>query len=207
MNVDALIVAFDRGLRTVFAPASSVRPVPGTTLPEGVLSPDERRHVAGLMRVNHVGEVCAQALYQAQSSFARQPVLRRELLSAAAEETEHLAWTSQRLREMGGRRSLLNPFWYAGAWMIGASAAWVGDRWSLGFLAETERQVVAHLSGHLQRLPAQDDKSRAIVLQMRTDEAAHAETAVAAGAAPLPWPLRIAMRGAARVMTGTAYFI
>lgn len=159
------------------------------------------------MRVNHVGEVCAQALYEAQAMTARSPQLREQMRRAAQEETDHLAWTAQRLRALGDRPSLLNPLWYAGAFAIGLAAGRAGDAWSLGFVVETERQVEEHLASHLDRLPAEDEASRAIVAQMKVDEAAHAEQALAAGAAPLPAPVRWLMRGAAKVMTTTAHYL
>ena len=171
------------------------------------LSPAERRLSGALMRVNHVGEVCAQALYQAQSLTARTPALRRQMSAAALEETDHLAWTERRLRELNDRPSLLNPFWYAGAFALGLAAGRAGDAWSLGFVVETERQVEQHLAGHLSRLPADDMASRAIVAQMKADEAAHGDAAQQAGAQPLPAPLRWAMRLAAKVMTTTAHRI
>ncbi|MGL5631096.1 MAG: 2-polyprenyl-3-methyl-6-methoxy-1,4-benzoquinone monooxygenase, partial [Azovibrio sp.] len=157
---DSLIVEFDKGLRTLFAKASSVRPVPGEQAPEAELSPEERRHAGALMRVNHVGEVCAQALYQGQAITSHNPETREALEAAAREETEHLAWTEQRIQELGGRKSLLNPLWYSGALAIGMLAGRLGDKWNLGFLAETERQVEAHLTDHLEKLPSQDQRSR-----------------------------------------------
>src|SRR5262245_47688687 len=160
-SVDELIVAFDKGLRTVFAPAQSLRPVPGDELSAQALSEPQRALSAALMRVNHAGEVCAQALYQGQALTARNPQAKAALVRSAEEEIEHLAWTEQRIEELGGRRSLLNPFWYAGSYLIGAASGLAGDRWNLGFLAETERQVVEHLDGHLERLSHQDAKSRA----------------------------------------------
>lgn len=205
MLADRLIMEFDRALRTLAAPARSVRPVPGTSQPECEMSDADRRHVAALMRVNHVGEICAQALYQGQALTSRDPSLRVSLAQAADEETEHLAWTAQRIDEMGGRTSLLNPLWYAGALGIGVVAGIAGDRWNLGFLAETERQVEAHLAGHLSRLPEGDERSRAIVEQMKRDEIGHAETAVKLGAAELPSPVKTAMRMASKVMTTVAY--
>lgn len=207
MLADRFIVEFDKALRTVFATARSVRPVPGNDVPEADLSADERRHVVGLMRVNHVGEICAQALYQGQALTSNEASLRQALQQAADEETEHLAWTEQRIAELGGRKSLLNPLWYAGALGIGVLAGRFGDRWNLGFLAETERQVEAHLDGHLGRLPAQDEKSRCIIDQMKADEVEHARTAVALGGADLPAPVKTAMRLASRVMTTAAYRI
>ncbi len=205
--LDRAILEFDKSLRTLFAPATSVRPVPGEALPETRLDESGRRHAAALMRVNHVGEVCAQALYQGQSLSSGNPVLREELDQAAREETEHLAWTEARISALGGRKSLLNPLWYLGALALGVAAGRLGDRWNLGFLAETERQVEAHLDDHLARLPAADEKSRAVLAQMRTDEVAHAETAVRLGAAELPVPVRAAMKAASRVMTTTAYYL
>ena len=202
--LDDLIVEFDRALRTVFAPAQSRRPRPGTDLPETVFEEREKRRVAGLIRVDHVGEVCAQALYQGQALTARDPAITASLREAGEQETEHLAWTEQRLVEVGGRKSLLNPLWYAGALGIGLLAGRLGDRWSLGFLAETERQVGAHLSGHLERLPEGDGRSRAILEQMALDEAGHADRAQSLGAAELPLPVKIAMKLASKVMTGTA---
>lgn len=200
-------MAFDRGLRTLFAPAQSARATPGEDLPEAELTDEQRRLAAALMRVNHTGEICAQALYQGQALTARNERARAALEQAAREETEHLAWTERRLEELGGRKSLLNPFFYAGSFAIGAAAGLVGDRWNLGFLAETERQVVAHLQGHLGRLPEQDRKSRAIVEQMKADEARHATSAIRHGGAELPQPARAAMKLSSKVMTETAYWI
>lgn len=207
MNLDRLIVEFDKALRAVALSASSRRPNPAADLPEADLSERERRHAAALMRVNHVGEICAQALYQGQSVTSRTPSLRVELAQAAQEETEHLAWTEARIAELGGRKSLLNPLWYGGALAIGLAAGAGGDRWNLGFLAETERQVGAHLDGHLKRLPAADCRSRAIVAQMRSDELAHAAVAVRLGAAELPRPVGMAMRIASGFMTRLAYYL
>ena len=206
-TLDDLIVAFDKGLRTVFAPAHSSRPVPGEDLPHAELSRAERAHSAALMRVNHTGEICAQALYQGQVLTARDPVARAALERSAQEESEHLAWTGRRIEELGGRQSVLNPLFYAGSFAIGAAAGLLGDRWNLGFLAETEHQVVAHLEGHLVRLPAADEKSRAVVEQMKDDEARHATTALEHGAAELPATAKSAMRAASRVMTGTSYWV
>ena len=205
--IDRLIVSLDRGLRTLFAPAVSARPLPGLELPEGEMSAARRGHAAALMRVNHTGEVCAQALYQGQALTARSSQVQSALERAAAEETEHLAWTERRIEELGGRKSLLNPLWYAGSFAAGAAAGLLGDRWNLGFLAETERQVVEHLDGHLSRLPPEDQKSRAIVGEMRLDEARHATTALEHGASDLPGPVRAIMRVASSVMTRTTYWI
>lgn len=204
---DSLILNFDRALRTLFAPAASRRPHPDAGLPEAALTDAERRHVAGLMRVNHSGEVCAQALYQGQSLTARNPDIAQALQQAADEETEHLAWCERRLNELNSHKSLLNPLWYTGSFALGVLAGALGDRWNLGFLAETERQVEGHLDGHLQRLPAQDVKSRAIVEQMKADEIRHAETAIALGGAELPLPVKLAMKLTAKVMTQTAYWV
>lgn len=205
--MDSLILAFDKALRTVFAPAPALRPAPGAELPEADLAPSQRRHAARLMRVNHSGEVCAQALYQGQAAVSRNESTRQALATAAWEETEHLNWTERRIEELGGRKSLLNPVWYTGALTLGMAAAFLGDRWNLGFLAETERQVEAHLADHLGRLPDADLKSQAILEQMKADETRHAETAVQLGAAQLPLPARFAMKLASRVMTRTAYWV
>jgi ubiquinone biosynthesis monooxygenase Coq7 len=207
MNLDQLIIEFDKGLRTVFASAPTQRPVPGGDLPEAELSPEEKRHAAALMRVNHVGEVCAQALYQGQALTSRDPALAGALHQAAREETEHLAWTETRIADLGGRKSLLNPLWYGGALAMGLAAGRMGDAWNLGFLAETERQVEAHLADHLGRLPAADRKSQAVLDQMKRDEIAHAETAIRLGARELPGPVKLAMKLASRVMTRTAYWV
>lgn len=209
MNLDALITSLDNGLRTVTGAVHAARPCPQPDpgLPAPELDEDERRLSGALMRVNHVGEVCAQALYQAQALTARDPALRERLAQAAREETDHLAWTQQRLEALGDRPSLLNPLWYAGAFGIGLLAGRAGDAVSLGFVVETERQVEAHLAGHLDRLPAGDTASRAIVDAMKHDEREHADLAQAAGAAALPAPVRWAMRAAARVMTTTAHRI
>jgi len=206
-DIDRLITNFDRGLRTLFAPAQSVRSVPGEDLPDAPLPPGEREHAAALMRVNHTGEICAQALYQGQALTARGSEAQSALERAAQEETEHLAWTESRINELGGRKSVLNPLFYAGSFAIGAAAGLLGDRWNLGFLAETERQVVEHLDGHLRKLPAGDGKSRAIVAEMRLDESRHATTAVQHGASELPHPARAIMRIASAVMTRTSYWL
>ncbi len=203
MTIDEVIIAFDKGLRTLAAEAPSVRPSPAAGVEDRFLADDEKRLSIGLMRVNHIGEVCAQALYQGQSLTCRTPYLRLALQEAASEETEHLAWTAQRIRELGGGTSLLAPAFYIGALGLGALAGQLGDRWNLGFLAETERQVEVHLAGHLARLPVSDVKSRAIVHQMRVDEIQHAEMAVRLGAADLPRYAKMAMKLAARVMTTT----
>ena len=207
MSVDQFVIEFDRALRTVFGTARSIRPVPGSGLPDAVVDVDGRSHAVGLMRVNHCGEVCAQALYQGQALTSRQPAVSEALRSAANEETEHLAWTAQRIAELGGRKSLLNPLWYIGSLGLGVAAGVLGDRWSLGFLAETERQVEAHLDSHLLSLPENDGRSRAIVEQMRLDEIQHAETAVHYGAAELPSVIKSAMRRVSKLMTRAAYHL
>lgn len=205
--LDKTIIEFDKVLRTLFTKAVTRREVPGRRLPEPELSPEERGHAGALMRVNHVGEICAQALYQGQAATCGDPQVRKALDRAADEETEHLAWTEQRIEELGARKSWLNPFWYGGALTFGLVAGKLGEGWSLGFLAETERQVEAHLDGHLTTLPQSDVRSRAIVAQMRDDEIAHADMAVRLGARALPLPMKAAMRLAAKVMTATAYRI
>lgn len=205
--IDALISEFDKALRTVFAHAPTHRSVPGSQLPEADLSPAERRIAAALMRVNHCGEICAQALYQGQALTSRQAHIRDALRQAAWEETEHLNWTESRIDELGGRKSLLNPLWYGGALAMGILAGKFGDQWNLGFLAETERQVEGHLEGHLAWLPAVDEKSAAVLEQMKQDEIRHADTAVRLGAHELPSVVKVAMRWSSKIMTGTAYYV
>ena len=207
--LDRLVAAADNALRTLTDAGAASRPypVPAADPAAEALGPAERRLSGALMRVNHVGEVCAQALYNAQALAARDPELRSRFEQASREETDHLAWTRQRLRELGSRASVLNPLWYAGAFGIGWLAGQTSDRLSLGFVVETERQVERHLQSHLDRLPAADLASQAIVAQMKDDEANHAAMAEEAGAAPLPAPLRIAMRAAAKVMTTTAHYL
>lgn len=205
--LDALISALDLALRTVAGASHAARPCPRPAHEGAELGQDERALSGALMRVNHVGEVCAQALYSAQALSTRDPVLQRQFDIAAREETDHLAWTQQRLRELGARPSLLNPLWYGGAFAIGLLAGRAGDAVSLGFLVETERQVEQHLEAHMDRLPAADAASRVIVEQMKQDEARHADAALAAGGAGLPAPVRWAMRAAAKVMTVTAHRI
>jgi ubiquinone biosynthesis monooxygenase Coq7 len=207
MLLDALLIATDNALRTLSGANHAARPCPKAAEPDGALSEADKKLSSALMRVNHVGEVCAQALYNAQALSTRDPALRQQFEHAGREETDHLAWTQQRLRELGGRTSLLNPLWYAGAFGIGLLAGRLGDATSLGFVVETERQVEQHLESHLSALPPGDDTSRAIVRQMQADEARHATEAQAAGAAELPPPVRWAMRAAAKVMTGTAHHI
>ncbi len=206
-TTDALLTAADTALRTLFAPPRAARPMPQPAGAGPELSAEEARLSAALMRVNHVGEVCAQALYTAQALTTPSPALREHFMRACTEETDHLAWTKQRLDALGARPSLLNPLWYAGAFGIGLVAGRLGNAVSLGFVVETERQVEAHLQGHLDRLPAGDTASRAIVVQMAADEAAHAVDAQKAGAAELPGPVKELMRGAAKVMTTTAHYV
>ncbi|MBI5899649.1 MAG: 2-polyprenyl-3-methyl-6-methoxy-1,4-benzoquinone monooxygenase [Rhodocyclales bacterium] len=205
--LDMLIPEFDKALRAVFASAPTRRRMPGADLPEAELSTEEKRHVAALMRINHCGEICAQALYQGQAMASLDPAVRRELDHAAREETEHLNWTETRIAELGGRKSLLNPLWYGGSLAIGVIAGKCGDAWSLGFLAETERQVEGHLEGHKARLPAQDRKSWEILEQMKQDETRHADTAAGYGARELPPPVKAAMKLSSRVMTRLSYWI
>jgi len=205
--LENLIVPFDRALRTLTGTVSPTRPTPGERIAEPDLTARERRDAAGLMRVNHTGEVCAQALYAAQALVARDADVRARYAEAAREEEDHLAWTQARLAELDARPSLLNPLWYAGSFAIGLAAGVAGDRANLGFVVETERQVEDHLTAHIERLPANDTKSRAIVTQMRDDEARHGAMATDAGAVPLPFPVRRAMRAAADVMRAVAYRI
>lgn len=207
ISLDKLIVEFDKGLRTLFAPAPTRRALPGGDLPDTELSAEEKHRCVSLMRVDHCGEICAQALYQGQALTARNADVKAALEQAAWEETEHLNWTETRIKELGGRTSFLNPLWYTGSLAIGALAGALGDKWNLGFLAETERQVEQHLENHLGRLPQRDEKSRAILEQMKSDEARHADTALEHGGAPLPLPLKGAMRLSAKIMTSTAYWI
>ena len=207
LDLDRLIIGFDRGLRTLFAPAPASPRTPAGGVADAQLDETSKTLAAALMRVNHSGEVCAQALYQGQALTARDSAARQALERAAEEETEHLAWTERRIEELGGRKSALNPLWYAGSFAVGAAAGLLGDRWNLGFLAETERQVVRHLEGHLEKLPAADLRSRAILEQMKDDEARHATSAIRHGGAELPLPVRLAMRGASQVMTRTAFWI
>lgn len=205
--IDSVLTAADAALRTLFARPHATRATPAPSEAPGELSEAERREAGALMRVNHVGEVCAQALYTAQAAVARDPALRAHFTEAAHEETDHLAWTRQRLDELGARPSILNPLWYAGAFGLGLVAGRLGDPLSLGFVAETERQVEAHLESHLGRLPPGDSASKAVVEQMKLDEARHASQAINAGAAELPPPAKALMRAASRVMTTLAHRI
>jgi ubiquinone biosynthesis monooxygenase Coq7 len=205
--LDHLITGMDKALRVIAGVASSSRPNPAAHAADADMSEQERRHAAGLMRVNHVGEVCAQALYNAQARFAKDPVMKEKFEKAGREEEDHLAWTAQRLAELNSQPSLLNPLWYAGAYAIGSVAAHLGDKRSLGFVVETERQVESHLDSHLALLPGQDAKSRAIVQQMKDDEIAHGEAAREMGGEDAPEPVRAAMAIASKFMTTTAYYI
>ena len=205
-KMDRALVEIERALGTIFEPTPvAVRPSPAADIPDAPLDDAARRHAAGLMRVNHVGEVCAQALYFGQAAVAHDEAQRTRMLEAAAEETDHLGWCGERLKELDSRPSLLNPLWYAGAYAIGAAAGLVSDRLSLGFVVETERQVEAHLGEHLERLPDADARSRAIVAVMKDDEARHATNALAAGAQTLPDPVPALMRFASNVMKAVAY--
>lgn len=203
--LDRAIVEFDRALRTVAGVHQAERPSPAQGIPEGDLDSAARAHSAALMRVNHVGEVCAQALYQGQALTARNPGTRESLQRAAREEGDHLAWSMERIRAHGGHPSLLNPLWYAGSLALGIGAGLLGDRWNLAFLAETERQVEEHLTGHLDRLSPEDAPTRRVVEAMRADEARHRDTAISLGAAELPQPVKRAMRALAKAMTTVAY--
>ena len=206
-NMDSLIVEFDKGLRTLLSQSHSVRPHPDANLPDATMTDAEKKHAAGLMRINHSGEICAQALYQGQALTARDPAVQQKLQQAAQEETEHLAWTSKRVHELGGHLSVLNPLWYTGSLALGAVAGLLGDKWNLGFLAETEHQVGGHLQSHLDKLPQQDEKSRAIVSQMYIDETGHSEMAKQLGGAELPVPVKKLMQASSKVLTHTAYRI
>jgi len=206
-TLDSVLGAADAALRTLFAKPHATRALPAPAVAGGSLSEAERREAGALMRVNHVGEVCAQALYTAQAAVTRDPALRRHFEEAAREETDHLAWTRQRIDDLGSHASVLNPLWYLGAFGLGLVAGRFGDATSLGFVAETERQVEAHLDGHLDRLPAGDTASRAVVEQMKVDEARHAAQAWNAGAKELPAPAKALMRMASRVMTTVAHRI
>jgi len=205
ISFDRLIGEFDRALRAVTGVVHAERPSPAGHIAETPLTEAPKAHAAALMRVNHVGEICAQALYQGQALTARRAESRKALEQAAREEEDHLAWSAERIRELGGRPSLLNPLWYAGSFAIGAAAGLLGDRWNLAFLAETERQVEEHLAGHLEALPAEDQRTRAVVEAMQADEAKHRASALQLGAAELPEPVKRAMRLASRVMTTIAY--
>ncbi|HEX9390611.1 MAG TPA: 2-polyprenyl-3-methyl-6-methoxy-1,4-benzoquinone monooxygenase [Usitatibacteraceae bacterium] len=207
--IDRLICELDTGLRTVLAPVHAQRVVPfaSTDTHVGELAEADRRQSIALMRVNHAGEVCAQALYQGQALVARKEETRELLERAAHEERDHLSWCGERLRELGGRTSGLTPLFYAGSFTLGVASGLLGDRWSMGFLVETERQVEAHLDEHLDRLPAADSRSRDVLVAMRADEVQHAQTGLSHGAISLPLPAKAAMRGISKVMTGTTYWV
>ena len=207
MLIDNIITAFDTALRTVFTEAKATRAHPDAALDEDGINDSAKQNVISLMRINHVGEVCAQALYSGQAFTSRNPQIVNALKHAAAEETDHLAWCESRIKELGGRKSLLNPVWYLGSFTIGAVAGAISDKWNLGFLAETEQQVSAHLSSHLEKLPITDSKTRAIVEQMHIDETAHAQEAVNLGAAELPHAVKAAMKLSSKLMTTTAYYV
>ena len=206
--LDRFLCGIDGAIRAATsAPTQAARPNPAADIPETTLSANEKSHSAGLMRVNHAGEIAAQGLYQGHAAVARDPGIARQMQAAADEELDHLGWCEQRLGELGSAPSKLRPVWYAGAWLMGAASGVLGDKWALGFIEETERQVAEHLTGHLDRLPEDDAKSRAIVSQMRDEEQQHGANAREAGAAELPGPIRHLMRATARVMTGAAYWI
>lgn len=208
MSFDKLIIGFDNGLRTVMAQARAHRPRPDAHIAEHTdLSVADKKHAAALMRINHTGEICAQALYSGQAFTSRNPQIVNALKQAGDEEIDHLAWCEVRIKELGGRKSLLNPLWYAGSFALGAAAGAIGDKWNLGFLAETEQQVSAHLSGHLDKLAQDDQKTRKIIEQMQADELSHAHTAKQLGAAELPAPIKVGMKLASKLMTSTVYYV
>ena len=206
-NLDHLLVNVDRALRVVSGQAKSNRTNPALSAQDDLLSETQRKHSAGLMRINHVGEICAQALYDAQAQFSQTAAVREQFVHSGKEEEDHLAWSAQRIAELNSHTSLFNPLWYAGAYACGVIAARCGDAASLGFVVETERQVAAHLASHLEKLPEHDQKSRAIVEQMRRDEIAHGAAAQALGASELPQPVKVAMKLMAKVMTTSAYYL
>ena len=207
--VDQLLMGIDTTLRTLFGqPKITERANPADSVPDDPDMDDKiRDHTARLMRINHTGEVCAQALYQGQALTAKLPEVRKNMERAAAEENDHLNWCETRIRELGSHTSLMNPLWYAGSFAIGAAAGIAGDKWSLGFVGETERQVEGHLDGHLQQVPESDRKTRAILEQMKQDEIHHGETAMQAGGAQLPAPVKTAMKLTSKIMTGTVYYL
>jgi 3-demethoxyubiquinol 3-hydroxylase len=207
MNIDKLISTFDTGLRTIFAASTATRPRPDASIDESALNDQSKQHAAALMRINHVGEVCAQALYSGQALTSKTPRIVSALQHAADEEIDHLAWCEARIKELGGRKSILNPLWYTGSFTLGAIAGSLNEKWNLGFLAETEQQVTAHLQNHLNQLDENDIKTRTIVAQMQQDEAAHAAEAMQLGGNELPAPVKSGMRLASKIMTKTAYYI
>jgi len=205
---DRFLTGLDQAMRTVFGrPQTTERPNPADGVYDSELSASERKYAARLMRIDHTGEVCAQALYHGQALTARKPETRDSMARSAQEESDHLDWCARRIEELGDRKSFLNPFWYAGSFAIGAAAGLAGDKWSLGFVVETERQVESHLDGHLEDLPANDDRSRAILEQMKQDEIHHADVAQQAGSAELPFPVKLAMKLTSKMMTGSVYWI
>ena len=207
-SIDSFIIELDKALTTVFGqPDTTARPTPGDALDEAELTESERKQSAGLMRVNHAGEVSAQALYQGQALTARLPAVREAMEIAALEENDHLVWCKQRLEALSSQTSLLNPLWYVGSFTLGAVAGKIGDKWSLGFVAETEKQVVEHIEGHLKIISAQDKKSRAVLEQMKIDEAEHGTKAIEAGGTELPQPIKKAMGLVSKLMTRTSYWI
>ena len=205
--IDKLITTLDTGLRTIFASSVAARPRPDASVEEAALDDNSKQHAAALMRINHVGEVCAQALYSGQALTSKNPHIVNALQHAAAEETDHLAWCEARMKELGGRKSWLNPIWYAGSFTLGAVAGALSEKWNLGFLAETEKQVASHLQNHLSQLDETDIKTRTIITQMQQDEAAHAAEALQLGGGELPAPVKLGMQLASKIMTKTAYHI
>ena len=207
MNIDTLINTFDKGLRTVFAAAAANRTRPDSGLSETELSANDKKKAAALMRINHVGEVCAQALYSGQALTSNNVQLVNSLQASALEEIDHLAWCEGRIKELGGRKSWLNPVWYTASFTMGAAAGLMNDRWNLGFLAETENQVSIHLQSHLSKLKHADIKTRTIIDQMQQDETQHANDAKQLGGADLPAPVKLGMKLASKIMTTTAYYV
>ena len=206
--IDRVVNELDKGIRTAFGPSPRAeRANPASGIEETELTRSDRDLASRFMRINHAGEICAQGLYQGQALTARLPQVREKMEEAAEEENDHIAWTADRIRELGSHTSYLNPLWYAGSFSLGALAGLIGDRWSLGFVAETEKQVVKHLDGHLGQLSPEDKKSRAILEQMKIDEGKHATTAISAGAASFPKPVQKAMKFMSKVFTNTAYWI
>jgi len=206
--LDRVLINLDQALRTVLGrPQTTERPNPAADLEDAELTEKERKHVARLMRINHTGEVCAQALYQGQALTAREPEVQRSMERSASEENDHLDWCETRITELGDRKSLLNPLWYAGSFTVGALAGLAGDKWSLGFVVETERQVESHLDEHLAEIPRVDRKTRAVLEEMKADEVHHAEVAKSAGGMSLPRPLRLAMSLTSKLMTRSVYWI
>lgn len=206
--LDQICLNIDQTMRTLFGrPQVTERPNPSNEVPDTELSDSQRDHTARLMRINHTGEVCAQALYQGQALTARDPKVRESMERSAAEENDHLDWCEQRVEELGGRLSLLNPFWYAGSFMIGATAGVLGDKWSLGFVSETEKQVEGHLDEHLAQVPESDQRTRVILEQMQEDEVEHGRKARAHGGADLPKPIKGLMKATSKIMTGSVYYL